>query len=49
MCWFFNYEVEGDALFVELRAIEPSLDFCHNKDYNNILFVRVIVWKRLNY
>jgi hypothetical protein len=49
MCWFFNYEVEDDALFVELRAIEPSLDFCHNKDYNNILFVRVIVWKRLNY
>lgn len=35
---FSYYEVWGDLLLVELGVIHMSLDFCHNKGYNYIIF-----------
>jgi len=34
---FSRFEVEGDVLLAELRAIQMGLDFCRNKGYNNII------------
>jgi hypothetical protein len=34
---FSLFEVEGDVLLAELRAIQMDLDFCCNKGYNNIM------------
>jgi len=36
--WFSHYEVVGDALLTELRAIQIGLDFCSKKGYVNISY-----------
>jgi len=34
---FSHYEVGGDALLVELRAIQIGIDICHNRSYTNVI------------
>jgi hypothetical protein len=32
-----HYEVGGDALLAELRAIQIGIDICHNRGYTNVI------------